>query len=62
MTGRILFFWVLAFGAGASLQLWNAHLIAKGESHEVSRFMRLDRFARGYAIDEAGKGPQPNLH
>jgi sarcosine oxidase subunit beta len=39
-----------------------AHLIAKGESHEVSRFMRLDRFERGYAIDEAGKGPQPNLH
>ncbi len=39
-----------------------AHLLAKGESHEVSRFMRLDRFARGYAIDEAGKGPQPNLH
>jgi methylglutamate dehydrogenase subunit A len=39
-----------------------AHLIAKGDSHEVSRFMRLDRFERGYAIDEAGKGPQPNLH
>ncbi|MBB4063205.1 sarcosine oxidase subunit beta family protein [Gellertiella hungarica] len=39
-----------------------AHLIAKGVSHEVSRFMRLDRFERGYAIDEAGKGPQPNLH
>lgn len=39
-----------------------AHLIAKGQSHEVSRFMRLDRFQRGYAIDEAGKGPQPNLH
>ena len=39
-----------------------AHLIAKGVSHEVSRFMRLDRFERGYAIYEAGKGPQPNLH
>jgi sarcosine oxidase subunit beta len=39
-----------------------AHLIAKGESHEVSRFLRLDRFERGFAIDEGGKGPQPNLH
>ncbi|OCI92365.1 sarcosine oxidase subunit beta [Agrobacterium sp. 13-626] len=39
-----------------------AHLIAKGESHEVSRFMRLDRFERGFVIDESGKGPQPNLH
>lgn len=39
-----------------------AHLIAKNETHHVSRFMRLDRFERGYTIDEAGKGPQPNLH
>ena len=39
-----------------------AHLIAKNETHHVSRFMRLDRFERGYAIDEAGRGPQPNLH
>jgi sarcosine oxidase subunit beta len=39
-----------------------AHLIAKDETHHVSRFMRLDRFERGYAIDEAGRGPQPNLH
>ncbi|CDZ63282.1 Sarcosine oxidase, beta subunit [Neorhizobium galegae bv. orientalis] len=39
-----------------------AHLIAKNETHHVSRFMRLDRFERGYTIDEAGRGPQPNLH
>ncbi len=39
-----------------------AHLIAKNESHHVSRFLRLDRFERGHMIDEAGKGPQPNIH
>jgi sarcosine oxidase subunit beta len=39
-----------------------AHLIARGESHDVSRLLRLDRFERGFAIDEGGRGPQPNLH
>jgi len=39
-----------------------AHLIAKDESHPVARFLRLDRFERGYPIDEHGAGPQPNLH
>jgi sarcosine oxidase subunit beta len=39
-----------------------AHLIAKNEPHVVTREMRLDRFDRGYALDETGKGPQPNLH
>ncbi|MBW9062919.1 sarcosine oxidase subunit beta family protein [Rhizobium herbae] len=39
-----------------------AHLIAKDETHPVARFLRLDRFQRGYAIDERGAGPQPNLH
>ncbi|MDB5525848.1 MAG: soxB [Rhizobium sp.] len=39
-----------------------AHLIAKNEPHAVTREMRLDRFERGYMIDEGGKGPQPNLH
>lgn len=39
-----------------------AHLIAKNEPHHVARFLRLDRFRRGFAIDEGGKGPQPNLH
>jgi sarcosine oxidase subunit beta len=39
-----------------------AHLIAKNESHHVSRLLRLDRFQRGFPVDEGGKGPQPNLH
>ena len=39
-----------------------AHLIAKNETHDVARYLRLDRFERGFAIDEGGKGPQPNLH
>lgn len=39
-----------------------AHLIATGEPHEYAREMRLDRFERGYAIDEKGVGAQPNLH
>ena len=39
-----------------------AHLIARGEPHPVARFYRLDRFERGHLIDEAGAGPQPNLH
>lgn len=39
-----------------------AHLIAKNETHPVARFLRLDRFERGYPIDEHGAGPQPNLH
>lgn len=39
-----------------------AHLLAKGESHQVARALRLDRFERGFPIDEAGAGTQPNLH
>ena len=39
-----------------------AHLIAKNEPHETARQMRLDRFERGYLIDEGGKGAQANLH
>jgi heterotetrameric sarcosine oxidase beta subunit len=39
-----------------------AHLIAKNESHHVARALRLDRFERGFPIDEAGAGTQPNLH
>ncbi|PYB73211.1 MULTISPECIES: sarcosine oxidase subunit beta family protein [Rhizobium] len=39
-----------------------AHLIAKNEPHPVARLLRLDRFERGFAVDEGGKGPQPNLH
>ena len=39
-----------------------AHLIARGESHDVARAYRLDRFATGHLIDEKGQGPTPNLH
>jgi methylglutamate dehydrogenase subunit A len=39
-----------------------AHLIAKNEPHHVARLLRLDRFRRGFAVNESGKGPQPNLH
>jgi sarcosine oxidase subunit beta len=39
-----------------------AHLIAKDEPHEVAAAMRLDRFATGRLINEAGAGAQPNLH
>ncbi|AYG61722.1 sarcosine oxidase subunit beta family protein [Rhizobium jaguaris] len=39
-----------------------AHLIARNEPHETARQLRLDRFRRGYQIDEKGVGAQPNLH
>ena len=39
-----------------------AHLIARDEPHSTATAFRLDRFARGFVIDERGAGPQPNLH
>jgi sarcosine oxidase subunit beta len=39
-----------------------AHLIARDEPHPVATAMRLDRFERGYLIDEGGRGAQANLH
>ena len=39
-----------------------AHTIAKDEAHKLSAAYRLDRFKRGFAIDEKGMGAQPNLH
>ena len=39
-----------------------AHLIARDEPHPTASQMRLDRFARGYLIDENGAGAAPNLH
>ncbi|HQT39917.1 MAG TPA: sarcosine oxidase subunit beta family protein [Acidocella sp.] len=39
-----------------------AHLIARDEPHEVATAYRLDRFAKGYVIDEKGVGATPNLH
>ena len=39
-----------------------AHLLATDRPHETAAAYRLDRFARGYVIDERGAGAQPNLH
>jgi heterotetrameric sarcosine oxidase beta subunit len=39
-----------------------AHTIARDEAHKLSATFRLDRFRRGYTIDEKGQGAQPNLH
>ena len=39
-----------------------AHLLARGAPQETAAAFRLDRFARGYLIDEEGSGAQPNLH
>ena len=39
-----------------------AHLIARDSPHPTAAAFRLDRFARGYLIDEKGAGAQPNLH
>lgn len=39
-----------------------AHLLATERPHETATAFRLDRFQRGYMIDEKGVGAQPNLH
>ena len=39
-----------------------AHLLANDAPHETATAYRLDRFQRGYVIDEKGVGAQPNLH
>lgn len=39
-----------------------AHLLATDTPHEVATAYRMDRFARGYVIDEKGVGAHPNLH
>ena len=39
-----------------------AHLIARDEPSDVARHYRLDRFRRGYMLDEKGQGATPNLH
>jgi sarcosine oxidase subunit beta len=39
-----------------------AHLLATGAPHPVATAYRLDRFRRGYLIDEKGVGATPNLH
>ena len=39
-----------------------AHLIARDAAQPVAQAFRLDRFERGYLVDERGVGAQPNLH
>jgi sarcosine oxidase subunit beta len=39
-----------------------AHTIARDEPHPINADLRLDRFHKGYELDEAGSGAQPNLH
>jgi methylglutamate dehydrogenase subunit A len=39
-----------------------AHLVATGAPHRLAAAYRLDRYRTGFAIDERGAGPQPNLH
>jgi sarcosine oxidase subunit beta len=39
-----------------------AYTIAKNELHKLNAAFRLDRFRRGYMIDEKGQGATPNLH
>lgn len=39
-----------------------AHTIAKDEPHAFNAPFTLDRFSRGYSIDEAGAGPWAKLH
>ena len=39
-----------------------AHTIANDEAHELNKAYTLDRFAKGYAIDEKGMGPYPKAH
>ncbi|MQQ10536.1 sarcosine oxidase subunit beta family protein [Epibacterium sp. SM1979] len=39
-----------------------AHLLATDTPHETATAYRMDRFARGYVVDEKGVGAQPNLH
>ncbi|MCB1395320.1 MAG: sarcosine oxidase subunit beta family protein [Rhodobacter sp.] len=39
-----------------------AHLLATDRPHATATAYRLDRFARGFVIDEKGVGAHPNLH
>lgn len=39
-----------------------AHTIARNEAHKLNAPYKLDRFERGYMIDEKGVGATPNLH
>lgn len=50
------------FKATPASGLCFAHLLARDEPHPTTTEMRLDRFERGYLVDEKGQGAQPNLH
>ncbi|MCC9626063.1 sarcosine oxidase subunit beta family protein [Thalassospira sp. MA62] len=39
-----------------------AHLLATDTPHPTATAFRMDRFERGYLLDEKGVGAQPNLH
>jgi heterotetrameric sarcosine oxidase beta subunit len=39
-----------------------AHTIAQDRPHRLNEAFGLDRFERGYALDERGAGPYPELH
>lgn len=39
-----------------------AHTIARDEPHPLNAPFRLDRFRRGYQLDEKGRGPYPGHH
>jgi glycine/D-amino acid oxidase-like deaminating enzyme len=39
-----------------------AHTIAQDRPHELNMPFNLERFQRGYTIDERGVGPYPALH
>lgn len=39
-----------------------AHLLATDTPHDTAKAYQLDRFEKGYVIDEKGAGAQPNLH
>tara|TARA_B100000686_G_C16740633_1_gene946374 strand:- start:149 stop:1399 length:1251 start_codon:yes stop_codon:yes gene_type:complete len=50
------------FKATPASGLCFAHLLATDQHHTKASDFRLDRFKRGFIIDEKGMGAQPNLH
>jgi heterotetrameric sarcosine oxidase beta subunit len=50
------------FKATPASGLCFAHLIARDTAHEAAAAYRLDRYERGFLINEKGMGAQPNLH
>ena len=39
-----------------------AHTMANDKAHALNEAYTLDRFAKGYTIDEKGAGPYPKAH